>query len=174
MRRIPVFALALMVAGGLGCRDKDPAPSGSVAEETRQAAREVKQAAQKVGSELREGAQTVAERAGPAIDRVGHDLKKAGDRIDDATADERAALRRETGEALGRLRAWIDTEAKPEAREGARALKDDLRALADGIERKLDRLQQEAGPAAERTRRELREDLDKLRAKVEEARKRGL
>jgi ElaB/YqjD/DUF883 family membrane-anchored ribosome-binding protein len=137
-------------------------------------AAKAKETTSQAGAELAAGAEKVGEKAGPLLDRMGDRLKQAGQRLDRDTQDERDTAARETREALGDLKDWFKQDAKPAAEKNTEKLKAEIRDLAGDIETKLDRAGNQTGKAADKTRSEIREDLNRLRAKLREARDRGV
>ena len=132
-----------------------------------------KETTSKAGDQLAAGAEKVGDKAGPLLDRMGDRLKEAGQKLDRDTQDERDTAARETREALDDLKDWFKKDAKPAAEKNTEKLKGEIRDLADDIETKLDRAGKQTGKAADKTRTEIRDDLDKLRAKLREARDKG-
>ena len=174
----------LLLAGLTAC--KDPPGAGAeardearaLAESAKKTASELaaraEEATSKAGEELSAGARKVGDEAGPLLDRLGERLKDAGERLDRATTDERAAAERETRETLGDVKRWLEEDARPRAEKNSEKLKRDIRNLANDLEAKVDRLGEQTGPAAEKTRREIRDGLHKLQAKLRDARDRGI
>ena len=159
---------------GPGARDEAKALAHAAKETAVELAEKAKQTTSKAGEEIAAGAEKVGEKAGPLLDRMGDRLKQAGARLDRDTQDERDTAARETREALGDLKSWFKQDAKPAAEKNTEKLKGEIRDLADSIEAKLDRAGKQTGKAADNTRDEIRSDLDKLRAKLREARAQGL
>jgi ElaB/YqjD/DUF883 family membrane-anchored ribosome-binding protein len=182
MSRVCTRALIALVAlaAAAGCRKDNEPPRTDVergARELAQAAKqtagaladEAKQVTAKAGDEMAEGARKLSDKAGPLLEELGDKIQRAGERLDDGTADERKSFARETRETLDEVKSWAKHDARPKAEHGARKLKDDIGELADDVERKLDKMQKQAGPAARRTQDEIRDGLEKIRDKLRDA-----
>jgi hypothetical protein len=170
------LAVALLAPG---CKQSEP-PRNDVEREARELAQAAKETAgaladkakettSKAGDEIAEGARKLGDKADPLLNDLGDKIQRAGARLDDATADERKEFARETKETLGEVKSWVKHDAAPKAEKGARKARDEIRQLAGEVEGKLDKVQKQSGPAARRTREEIRSGLEKIRDKLREA-----
>jgi ElaB/YqjD/DUF883 family membrane-anchored ribosome-binding protein len=159
---------------GPGAEHEAKALARAAKETAVELAQKAKETTSKAGDQIAAGAEKVGEKAGPLLDRMGDRLKEAGQKLDHDTQDERDTAARETREALDDLKNWFKEDAKPAAEKNTEKLKGEIRDLADDIEAKLDKAGKQTGKAADKTHSEIRDDLDKLRAKLKEAKDRGL
>jgi hypothetical protein len=171
-----LFVFAAVVAAS-ACRKQDESPRSDVEREARELAQaakktagelaeEAKQVTAKAGDEMAAGARKLGDKAGPLLEELGDRIQRAGQRLDEGTADERKSFARETRETMDEVKDWVNDDARPRAERGASKLKHEIGDLASNVERKLDKLQNQAGPAARRTQREIRDDLEKIRDKL--------
>lgn len=183
---LPLTALAFALAA-VSCDHKAPAPPGTdeAAEKVHAVAEQVKSAAndlaakaekttQKAGDQIAAGAHDLSDRTGGLLDRLGDQIKSAGQQVEHDTADGRDRFAEKTRETVDDIRRWFDDSAKPTAEKGGDKLRDQIHELSTDLDRKLDRLKTESGPTAEQTRRDIRAGLEKLRAKLREAKDRAL
>jgi ElaB/YqjD/DUF883 family membrane-anchored ribosome-binding protein len=175
-----LITLAAALAGPAGCQKQSDPPRNDVEREARELAQaakhtagalaeEAKEVTAKAGDEMAAGARKLGDKAGPLLEELGDKIQRAGQSLDQGTADERKSFARETRETLEEVKGWVKQDARPKAERGASKLKDDVGELADDVERKLDKMQKQAGPAARRTQEEIREGLEKIRDKLREA-----